>query len=179
MPDLLSHFWRNRMGVCWPRMTSWFNALREDTSLPIAAAGFCWGGLYAIMLTHDRDDVRTAKGRPFVDASFAAHPSSVSVPGDIEAVKRPMSIAVGDIDAVMSFKQVQEAQTISKNKDVDMEVVIYPGQGMDSPFEPADQSRIARRQNRRRRRSNKLLRGSRTFRRNEEVMWMRRLNAPS
>lgn len=109
-------------------MTSWFTSLREDTSLPIGAAGFCWGGLHAIMLTHDRDDTKTLKGQPLVDASFAAHPSNVSVPADFEKVKIPLSVAVGDDDAVMSISQVQDAKkTLQGRNNEDTEVVIYPG----------------------------------------------------
>ncbi|KAF2719749.1 dienelactone hydrolase family protein [Polychaeton citri CBS 116435] len=126
--DIVPHLWRNRMSVCWPRMTSWFSALREDVSLPIGAAGFCWGGLHAIMLTHDREDTKTKNGQNFVDASFAAHPSGVAVPGDFEKVVRPLSIAVGDDDAVMSIKQAQEAkQSLEKTAPATTEVVVYPG----------------------------------------------------
>lgn len=126
--DIVPHLWRNRMGVCWPRITSWFQALRDDVSLPIGVTGFCWGGLHAIMLTHDRADTKSAKGHPLVDASFAAHPSSVSVPGDLEKVCLPLSIAIGDEDSVMPLKQTQQAQQVLKGKDsVETEVVIYPG----------------------------------------------------
>lgn len=126
--DLLPHLWRNRMGVCWPRMTSWFSALRSDVSVPIAAAGFCWGGLHAIMLTHDRTDTRLPTGRPLIDASFVAHPSGISVPADIEKVKIPLSIAVGDDDFVMPLDQARQAkQMLEQSGDSQGEVIIYPG----------------------------------------------------
>ena len=81
------------------------------------------------MLTHkDREDTKTATGRHLVDASFAAHPSSVSLPTDIEKVAIPLSIAVGDQDAVMPLKQTELAKEILANKkDLDTEIVVYPG----------------------------------------------------
>ena len=36
--------YRNRQAVAMPRVMNFFRALRESTELPIAAAGFCWGG---------------------------------------------------------------------------------------------------------------------------------------
>ena len=80
------------------------------------------------MLTHDRADTKSAKGHPLVNASFAAHPSSVSVPGDLERVCLPLSIAIGDDDSVMPLKQTRQAQQVLKGKNsIETEVVIYPG----------------------------------------------------
>lgn len=109
-------------------MTSFLTALRKETPLPVAAAGFCWGGLHAITLVQDRDDTKMADGRPLIDVAFTAHPSAVTMPTDIEKVVRPLSIAVGDEDAVMGIAQVKQAETILDGKsNVDSEVVIYPG----------------------------------------------------
>lgn len=128
LTDLLPHLWRNRMGVCRPRMTAWFAALRTETSLPIGAAGFCWGGLHALMLAHDREDVRTSSGKSFVDVSFAAHPSNVDMSGDFRKVIRPMSVAIGDEDTLMSKAQVQQAKTILEGLPRGTgELRIYPG----------------------------------------------------
>ena len=121
---------RNRFGLCWPRVTKFLRMLREDkgATLPVGIAGFCWGGLHAIKLTHDTADAKTADGRPLADAVFTAHPSSVTVPQDIADVKGNLSIAIGDDDGVMGIKQVRAAQEILADKrDVDSEVVIYPG----------------------------------------------------
>ena len=128
LTDLLPHLWRNRMSVCWPRMTAWFTALRAQTSLPIGAAGFCWGGLHAIMLAQDRPDVKTSSGKPFVDACFAAHPSNVSMPGDFQKVMRPLSVAIGDEDAIMPLKQTEQAKGILESLSHGIgELKIYPG----------------------------------------------------
>lgn len=96
--------------------------------MPVAIAGFCWGGLHAIRLTHDRPDAKTAKGQPLADAFFSAHASSVEFPHDIEKVKLNLSYANGDDDGVMNLQQVQQLQKILKSKEeVDTEIVIYPG----------------------------------------------------
>lgn len=79
-------------------------------------------------LTHNNSDTQTPQGRPLVDAVFGAHVSNVSVPQDVEDVKRNLSIAIGDDDGVMKIDQVRKAQKILAAKtDVDTEVVIYPG----------------------------------------------------
>lgn len=121
---------RNRFSVSWPKVTSFLTALREDKGahIPVGVAGFCWGGLHAVTLTHDRPDTKTSKGLPLADAFFAAHPSNLTVPSDFEGVTRPLSIAVGDDDAVMPLKQVQEAINILAEKpDVDTKITIFPG----------------------------------------------------
>jgi dienelactone hydrolase len=130
MLDFLPFLYRNRWSVCWPIVTKFLKDLREDknTTIPVGIAGFCWGGLHAIKLTHNITEIKTESGRPLADAFFAAHPSSVNVPQDIGAVKQNLSIAIGDDDGVMVIKQVQEAKTILNAKnDIDSEVIIYPG----------------------------------------------------
>lgn len=113
------------------------------------------------MLTHDRTDTVTSKGQPLVDASFAAHPSNVSVSGDIEKVRKPLSIAIGDEDSVMPLKQVREAQQILQNTEaIDCELVIYPGARHDFRSELVGRSLKARKLAKPRKPSNKLSNGS-------------------
>jgi dienelactone hydrolase len=128
--DFAPFLYRNRFGVCWPRVTAFFRDLQQhkDASLPVGVAGFCWGGLHTIKLSHDNTETKTADGRALADAFFTAHPSSVEVPKDIENVRRPLSIAIGDEDSVMAIKQVRQVQEILAGNDtVDTDVVIYPG----------------------------------------------------
>ncbi|PVI02556.1 alpha/beta-hydrolase [Periconia macrospinosa] len=129
MIDFLPFLYRNRLSVCWPRVTTFLEALREDkATLPVGIAGFCWGGLHAVKLSHDFAETKTGSGRPLVDAIFTAHPSNLNVSEDIGNVKLNLSIAIGDDDGVMRIQQIQEAQKILSSKpDVDSEVVIYPG----------------------------------------------------
>jgi dienelactone hydrolase len=97
--------------------------------MPVGVAGFCWGGLHTIRLSHNTADTTTENGQPLADAFFTAHPSSVSVPQDVEAIARSLSVAIGDDDAVMGIKQVREMQALLERKKdtVTSEVVIYPG----------------------------------------------------
>lgn len=80
------------------------------------------------MLTHDREDTRGPAGKGLIDASFAAHPSNLAMPGDIDKVEKPLSIAVGDDDSVFPTKQSQQAQQIlEKKSDIRTELTFYPG----------------------------------------------------
>ena len=130
MFDFLPFLYRNRFGVSWPRVTGFLKKLQahKDSALPVGIAGFCWGGLHAIRLTHDTEGSKTANGRPLADAFFTAHPSNVAVAQDIGGVRGNLSIAIGDDDGVMGIKQVREAEAILKEQSqVDSEVVVYPG----------------------------------------------------
>ena len=130
MSEFIPFLYRNRSSLCWPRVTKFLRALRENegATLPVGIAGFCWGGLHTVKLTHDTADAKTANGRPLADAFFVAHPSNITIPQDIADVKESLSIAIGDDDGVMGIKQVRAAQKILADKgDVDSEVVIYPG----------------------------------------------------
>lgn len=103
VPALLRFLLYNRYAVTAPRVTSLFHALREELgpSGKIGVAGFCWGGLYAIRLTH--------LSPPLVNGAFTAHPSLVSVPADIEKVKdyTPLSIANGDDDEYLGRAKME------------------------------------------------------------------------
>jgi len=93
--------------------------------LPIGAAGFCWGGKHTAVLCHGE---RSANSKILIDAGFTAHPSRLAIPGDIEKVKLPLSIAHAGDDAVLSMDQIRQVEGIFKKLDgVSHEVVTYPG----------------------------------------------------
>ncbi|KAF2093942.1 alpha/beta-hydrolase [Rhizodiscina lignyota] len=120
----------NRGSVTWPRITSFFKAVRENegASLPIGTAGFCWGGKHVVNLADDA--IKPSNSRPLVDAVFTAHPSNLAIPGEIEKVVKPISLAVGDKDFVLNLKGVEDIKKIWAGKpDVDTEVKIYEGAG--------------------------------------------------
>ena len=111
-----------------PRVFDWFRAFRAHTAPegPVLAAGFCWGGLYAVRLCHA--DATTAAGAPLVDAAFAAHPSSLRVPRDAAACRRPLSVCVGDADMMLPVAQAREVKAVLEGRDdARFEVVILPG----------------------------------------------------
>ncbi|EXM18249.1 Alpha/Beta hydrolase fold [Fusarium oxysporum f. sp. vasinfectum] len=129
MLDFVPFLIRNRFSVCWPRVTGFLKEVQQhkDAALPVGIAGFCWGGLHTVRLAHDTAETKTASGHALANAFFTAHPSSVDVVQDIGNVARPLSIAIGDDDPVMGMKQVRQAESILESKDVDTNVVIYPG----------------------------------------------------
>ncbi|RMZ77712.1 hypothetical protein DV738_g4239, partial [Chaetothyriales sp. CBS 135597] len=80
----------------------WFNW--PSASFPrIGVAGFCWGGKHTVTLTHKETS-------HLIDAAFTAHPSFLSLPGDIDNVRKPLAIALGSNDNLLSVSQVQEAE---------------------------------------------------------------------
>ena len=113
--------WRikHREAVVLPLIQKFLAHLRSDPAhKKIGAVGFCWGGRYAVLLTHEGAD-------PFVDA--AVHPSFSSFPAELEKISKPVSIKVGESDDIMKMADVEKAQEIFKNMR-DCEVEIYPGQ---------------------------------------------------
>ncbi|KAF5559149.1 dienelactone hydrolase family [Fusarium phyllophilum] len=99
-------FYYNGLAVSSPRIRSFFEALRlhEGPEQRIRAAGFCWGCKPVLTLAHPESI--TEDGILLVDAVFPGHPSGMSLPGDAEAIIKPVSVAIGDRDIVTSMSQV-------------------------------------------------------------------------
>ena len=93
MPIALYHC---RASVCKPRIFTFFSSLRSSTTLPIGAAGFCWGGKYVTLLCQGTE--KSSSGNALLDCGFAAHPSALVLPTDVEAVKLPLCISNGSMD---------------------------------------------------------------------------------
>lgn len=99
--------------VTLPLINGFINAVRTTQGTDkIGAIGFCWGGRYAILQAHGPSIDGEGNSVGGVDAAYACHPSWLSVPGDIEQVKKPLSIAIGDKDGLVDL------DTIGKIKDV-------------------------------------------------------------
>ncbi|KAE8440905.1 hypothetical protein EG329_006326 [Mollisiaceae sp. DMI_Dod_QoI] len=125
------------------RVLAFFQALRTSPppfptkNLKIGAAGFCWGGKHTMILAQDAPDSRVQRHEsqlnvkepaPLLDCAFTAHPSYIEVPGDIEAITIPTSVAVGDEDMAMKAPQIQlMKETFEAKKSGNFEVVIMPG----------------------------------------------------
>lgn len=130
---------RTRRSVTQPRVVRFFQDLRASPppfpaqSLKIGVAGFCWGGYHAIYLAQDNPETRvtppgSAKGVSLINCGFTAHPSSVSIPSDILAVRLPLSVANGPDDALMGReKMVQLTQILEANEAAAHEVVLFEG----------------------------------------------------
>lgn len=120
-----------RFSLSMPQVTSFFTALHSnddatDNTLPIGAAGYCWGAKHVVNLAHGQT---TENGkRPLIDAAYVAHPSHLDIPTEIEKVKQPISVAIGDNDMALKMPGVNQLKEIlSKKGDVESEVTIYPG----------------------------------------------------
>lgn len=132
---IVPFFLTNRQSVVQARLSSFISGIRTSpstSSLKVGAAGFCWGGKYAFLLTHDTPKSRinvpgSSEPQPLIDCAFAAHPSMLSVPADVERVQRPLSVAVGDTDMALSVEGIRSVQAILTKKGEDHEVVILEG----------------------------------------------------
>ncbi|KAF3915024.1 hypothetical protein ABW21_db0200713 [Orbilia brochopaga] len=119
-PQFVYWAWSHRESVSRPIVTTWFAAFhaeQTDIGAKTGVAGFCWGGRYAILMND------------YVDAIYAAHPSFLGIPNEVEMITKPVSFALGEKDAVVPLKNVEKIKGIlSKKKDsLDSEVVVYEG----------------------------------------------------
>ena len=82
----------------------------------IGCVGFCWGGRYAILQAHGQEKTGEGSSIGGVDAAVAYHPAMVEIPGDLEPVKMPLSLAVGDRDSLLDMKSVGKIQDLLAGK---------------------------------------------------------------
>lgn len=117
---------RNKPEKRYPGIRKFMDDLRcnEAANLKVGVVGFCWG---AYGITHLAHGEVAANGKTIIDAAFTAHPSEIEVSRDIEPVKLPYSMAIGDVDFALPLKEVHKAaEILDAKKDVDTEVVIIP-----------------------------------------------------
>ncbi len=90
----------------------------------IGAIGFCWGGRYAILLAHGRS-ANGEDGSGGVDVAIACHPSGLSIPGDLEPVTKPLSIAVGSKDSLLDLNSIGKIRDVlNAKKEVTHEIKV-------------------------------------------------------
>lgn len=119
----------NRISQSAPFVRGFFEQLRKDEgeTLPIGAAGFCWGGKHTVLLAHGL----SINGKPLIDAGFTGHPSLLALPQDIEKITLPVSFAIGDKDNAISVEQARSIRNILELKQghAKGEVKIYENAG--------------------------------------------------
>jgi dienelactone hydrolase len=127
----IPHVYYNSFPKSWPRVTSWFHALRgseEGKKYPIGAAGFCWGGKHTINLAHG---LRSPSNEFLIDAAFTAHPSNLEMPGEIEKVRLPLAIAQPEKDMALKPEQYalikEKLGVLAKDQGIKWECVEYEG----------------------------------------------------
>jgi hypothetical protein len=115
-------FLKNKDDVVKPRIWNFFTGVRNDpetSSLKLGAAGFCWGGKYTVLLSHEQS---------MIDVGFTAHPSKMKFPEEWDAVRKPLSVAIGDVDMGIKIDMVKDIKALLEKKtDVPCELTIYPG----------------------------------------------------
>lgn len=139
MAGMIPWLYHTREAVSKPIITKFFQNLRshsppfETERLRIGAAGFCWGGYYTVYLSKDEPGTRVAspvsgETLPLIDCGFTAHPSFLTVPKDIEAIKQPVSVGNGADDQFLGRKNMLLLKSILEGKeDAAHEVIIYEG----------------------------------------------------
>ena len=118
-----------------PRVASFIAAVRSDPAtakLPVGVAGFCWGGQHIVRLCWDEPSPCQPTEPPLntlITAAFTAHPSALSVPADIEKVRKPLCIATGDKDHVTPIESMRRAREVLERNKVKHRLEVYEGAG--------------------------------------------------
>jgi len=125
----VSAVYLNRFGKTFPVAKNFMTSLRQNEAahLPVGVAGYCWGGKHTVLLCEGFE----VDGKPLVDVAFTAHPSFLSLYGEIEKLAVPVSFAVGDLDNRVSVEQAKKIESIVLEKPDGQkgECRIYPGYG--------------------------------------------------
>jgi dienelactone hydrolase len=143
--------WFTRQAVCEPKIRTWMAGFRdtverdsnngEKDGKMIGAAGFCWGGKYAFLLSR-----RSAAGGPLLDCAFTAHPSNLVLPVDAQMVASPMCVVVGDRDVLLPVGKVEQMKEVLEAEEgLGCEVTVLPGaaHGFALRARPGDEEAMA------------------------------------
>ncbi|KAI0023358.1 alpha/beta-hydrolase [Xylariomycetidae sp. FL0641] len=101
-----------------PIITATIDYLRNEVQVAkVLVAGYCFGGRYAFRFL--------AEGR-CVDAGFVAHPA-LQTNDEVAAVRRPVSVAFGDLDDLNPQAERDTIETILMDTNVPYSADLYGG----------------------------------------------------
>jgi dienelactone hydrolase len=126
IPRIVPFILRNLPGKTHPGVRDFVSALgAASPSVPLFAAGYCWGGKHAFLLA-------AAPPHAALKAVFTGHPSMLALPADAAAVRLPLSVAVGSRDDAVGPKEVATIKaaldTVAAEREgAAGEVVVYDG----------------------------------------------------
>lgn len=109
----------------------------------IGVVGFCWGGQYAILLAQDDSGPGSTESSLLVDAVFTAHPARFDIPGDIEKVKVPLSMALASNDLWVNSKEAQILKKVEKEEPYEVEIFEETRHGFALRNDPNDEVQMA------------------------------------
>ncbi|TVY58310.1 Protein AIM2 [Lachnellula cervina] len=155
IPFALKNLFRHAAIADFIRALRASEPLFETKDLKIGVVGFCWGGTHAIRLAHD--DPRTQVRRhgsqatsgdpaPLVECAFAAHPSMLRFPGDVEKVALPLSVVVGDLDSQLSEEnawKMKEILEVKKKGDHEVDIIAGAKHGFALRLNPDNENEVA------------------------------------
>lgn len=94
----------------------------------VGVVGFCHGARYAVLAATSPLSGLQGQG---VDAAYACHPSSLSVPDDFKDVIVPLSFALGDKDSLCDETQIQQIKDVMADKEkngIKSQIKVYEDQ---------------------------------------------------
>ncbi|KAJ3215249.1 hypothetical protein HDU67_000665 [Dinochytrium kinnereticum] len=116
-PGFIGWILRHSEKTTMPFINAVLNDLKDNHgATKIGVIGFCFGGRYSVMCGGDE---------PRVDAFVAAHPSLMSIPKDIEAIKKPGLFLLASEDQFLSNSQVETIRKITSPKE-NVTVKVFP-----------------------------------------------------
>ncbi|KAL8722071.1 MAG: hypothetical protein Q9181_007563 [Wetmoreana brouardii] len=109
---------KHREAVTLPIVEKFVEDVKKQSgNSKVGTVGFCFGGRYSILMAHGK-----------VDAAYACHPSLVVIPGDFDPVTKPLALAIGTKDSMLSEAQADEIKAILDKKSVPTELTKYEDQ---------------------------------------------------
>jgi len=118
--DMVPFFIKHPFDDKIPILNNVIKHLKMDYGITnIGIQGYCYGGKLCVKMGAIKESI---------DAIVCVHPSSLTIPGDIEQTVKPALFLCAEKDNFLSLEQVKEIEAIWKKKEsVPFKLKIYPG----------------------------------------------------